>query len=160
LSGQGWLDFGIAVESQHHVTLHVARSTFVSSSRFSLHSVKRLVSATDAECVHCAVRTEFYKMNVPRCLAFDLLNTRAVHFPLLYALSLNLALLPSFFLIIFLCSPHPSFPSLFSLVCLRWPMPVASLRRRCATARWRGLRVRISPGAWMFVSCECYVFYT
>ena len=27
--GQGWLDFGIAVEAQHHMALHVTFSTFV-----------------------------------------------------------------------------------------------------------------------------------
>ena len=32
-----------------------------------------------------------------------------------------------------------------------------SLRHGSATARLLGLRVRIPPGAWMFVSCECRV---
>ena len=36
----------------------------------------------------------------------------------------------------------------------RWPR---SLRRGSATARLLGLRVRIPPGAWMYVSCECCV---
>jgi hypothetical protein len=30
------------------------------------------------------------------------------------------------------------------------------LRRRCATARFLGLRVRIPQKAWMSVSCVCY----
>ena len=36
----------------------------------------------------------------------------------------------------------------------RWPR---GLRRRSATARLLGLWVRIPPGAWMSVSCECCV---
>ena len=35
----------------------------------------------------------------------------------------------------------------------QWPR---DLRRRSAAARLLGLRVRIPPGAWMSVSCECY----
>jgi hypothetical protein len=35
-----------------------------------------------------------------------------------------------------------------------WPH---GLRRGSAAARLLGLRVRIPPGAWMFVSCECCV---
>jgi hypothetical protein len=31
------------------------------------------------------------------------------------------------------------------------------LRRGSAAARLLGLRVRIMPGAWMYVSCECCV---
>ena len=34
----------------------------------------------------------------------------------------------------------------------RWPR---GIRRRSAAARLLGLRVRIPPGAWMSVSCEC-----
>jgi hypothetical protein len=36
----------------------------------------------------------------------------------------------------------------------QWPR---SLRRGSAAARLMGLLVRISPGAWMSVSCECFV---
>ena len=36
----------------------------------------------------------------------------------------------------------------------QWPR---FLRRRSAAARLLGLWVRITPGAWMFVSCECCV---
>jgi hypothetical protein len=36
----------------------------------------------------------------------------------------------------------------------QWPR---DLRRGSAAARFLRLRVRISPGAWMFVSCECCV---
>ena len=36
----------------------------------------------------------------------------------------------------------------------QWPR---DLRRGSAAARLLGLWVRISPGAWMFVSCECSV---
>ena len=36
----------------------------------------------------------------------------------------------------------------------RWPR---GLRRGSAVARLLGLRVRIPPGAWIFVSCDCYV---
>jgi hypothetical protein len=35
----------------------------------------------------------------------------------------------------------------------QWP----GLRRRSATARLLGLWVRITPGAWLFVCCECCV---
>ena len=39
------------------------------------------------------------------------------------------------------------------------PIPKAArLRRGFAAARLLGLRVRIPPGAWMLVSCECCVF--
>jgi hypothetical protein len=31
------------------------------------------------------------------------------------------------------------------------------LRRRSVATRWLGLRVRMLPGAWMSVSCECCV---
>ena len=37
------------------------------------------------------------------------------------------------------------------------PSGRAVLRRGSATARLLGLRVRIAPGAWMFLSCECCV---
>ena len=36
----------------------------------------------------------------------------------------------------------------------QWP---CGLRRESEAARLQGLRVRIPPGAWMFVSCKCYV---
>jgi hypothetical protein len=36
----------------------------------------------------------------------------------------------------------------------QWPR---CLRRGSAAARWLGLRVRIPPGSWMSVSCECCV---
>ena len=36
----------------------------------------------------------------------------------------------------------------------QWPR---GLRRSTAAAGWLGLRVRISPGAWMSVFCECCV---
>ena len=36
----------------------------------------------------------------------------------------------------------------------QWPL---GLRRGSATARLVGLRVRIPPGAWMSVSCDCCV---
>jgi hypothetical protein len=36
----------------------------------------------------------------------------------------------------------------------RWPR---CLRRESGAVRLLGLRVRISPGTWMSVSCECYV---
>jgi len=36
----------------------------------------------------------------------------------------------------------------------QWP---CCLRRGSAAARWLGLRVRIPPGSWMSVSCECCV---
>jgi hypothetical protein len=36
----------------------------------------------------------------------------------------------------------------------RWPR---GLKRGAAAARLLGLRVRIPPGAWMFVSCDCFV---
>ena len=36
----------------------------------------------------------------------------------------------------------------------QWPR---GLRRRSAVARLLGLWVRIPPGAWMFVCCECFV---
>jgi len=36
----------------------------------------------------------------------------------------------------------------------QWPY---GLRRRCAAARLLGLRFRILPWVWMFVSCECCV---
>jgi hypothetical protein len=36
----------------------------------------------------------------------------------------------------------------------QWP---CGLRRGSAVARLLGLCVRILPGAWMSVSCECYV---
>ena len=36
----------------------------------------------------------------------------------------------------------------------QWPR---GLRRGSAAARLLGLRVRIPPGAWMFVCCECCV---
>ena len=36
----------------------------------------------------------------------------------------------------------------------QWPR---GLRRRSATARWLRPWVRIPPGAWMFVCCECCV---
>jgi hypothetical protein len=35
------------------------------------------------------------------------------------------------------------------------PGGLAVLRRESAAARLLGLRVRIPPGAWMSVSCEC-----
>jgi hypothetical protein len=38
------------------------------------------------------------------------------------------------------------------------PIPMArGLRRETASARLLGLWVRIPPGAWMFVCCECCV---
>jgi hypothetical protein len=37
----------------------------------------------------------------------------------------------------------------------QWP---SGLRRGSAAARLLGLPVRIPPGAWMFVCCECCVF--
>ena len=37
----------------------------------------------------------------------------------------------------------------------QWP---SGLRRGFADDRLLGMRVRISPGAWMFVCCECCVF--
>jgi hypothetical protein len=36
----------------------------------------------------------------------------------------------------------------------QWP---GGLRRGSADARLLGLRIRIPPGAWMFVCCECFV---
>jgi hypothetical protein len=39
----------------------------------------------------------------------------------------------------------------------RSPLP-RGLRRGSAAARLLGLRVRILPGAWMSVSCECCVW--
>jgi len=59
---------GSACDIQH-ICVCVRRDSH-NEHRSSLHSVKRLVSAMDAECVHCAVRTEFYKINVPGCLDF------------------------------------------------------------------------------------------
>ena len=38
----------------------------------------------------------------------------------------------------------------------QWPR---GLRRRSAAARLLGLRVRIPPGTWMFVSCKCCMLY-
>jgi len=47
------------------------------------------------------------------------------------------------------------FMSLFTLNCRsQWPR---SLRRRSSVARLLRLWVRITPGAWMFVCCECCV---
>ena len=39
-------------------------------------------------------------------------------------------------------------------MCKLWPRP---LRRGFAAARLLGLRVRVPPGAWMSVCCECCV---
>jgi hypothetical protein len=38
-----------------------------------------------------------------------------------------------------------------------WLNPVAALRRGSAAARLLGLRVRIPPRAWIYVSCECCI---
>jgi hypothetical protein len=47
------------------------------------------------------------------------------------------------------------FESLLSVCCRsQWPR---GLRRRSAAARLLRLSVRIPPGAWMFVCCECCV---
>ena len=65
--------------------------------------------------------------------------------------------------------PHPPFVFLFRIVIIiiiiitstnnvsslsRWPH---GLRRGSTAARLLGLRVRIPPGAWMSVCCECCV---
>ena len=77
----------------------------------------RLFSAMDADCVHCSVQPNFVKLTCQMLRFFDLLNTRTVHFPSLYVLSLNLTLLPSFFWIIVSCSSatFPSIPSSFNV---------------------------------------------
>ena len=43
---------------------------------------------------------------------------------------------------------------LFAFSLSQWP---CGLRRRSAAARLLGLWVRIPPGAWTFVCCECCV---
>ena len=40
------------------------------------------------------------------------------------------------------------------LNCLYWP---SGLRRGSAASRLLGLRVRIPPGAWIFICCDCCV---
>ena len=50
---------------------------------------------------------------------------------------------------------HKSVPVIFEPPCIcrsQWP---GGLRRGTAAARLLGLRVRIPPGAWMFVCCDC-----
>jgi len=47
--------------------------------------------------------------------------------------------------------------NLFIFICIvMWPR---GLRRVSATAYLLGLRVRILPGTWMFVSCECRICF-
>jgi len=43
---------------------------------------------------------------------------------------------------------------MFTVGLSQWP---SGLRRRSAVARLLGLLIRIPPGAWMFVTCDCCV---
>jgi len=65
-----------------------------------------------------------------------------------------------------MCNAFPSlrkpflapFTKMVLTLCLLCPSQLPrGLRRRSTAARLLGLWVRIPPGAWMFVWCECYV---
>ena len=53
-----------------------------------------------------------------------------------------------------MCQTEYRFNFILLLLFKMWPR---GLRRRCAAARLLRSRVRILPGTWMFVCCECCV---